>query len=67
MRRWGDEGMKLKAGMKVIRFEVWDFRVPTEVILVVEGDDCEKELGVDIHPGLLVGQHVVVDNVRFGP
>jgi hypothetical protein len=59
--------MRLAVGTKVIRFEVWDFRVPATLILVVEGDDCEKELGVDIRPGLLVGQYLVADNVRFGP
>lgn len=59
--------MKLAVGTKVIRFEVWDFRTPAMAILVVEGDDCEKELGINIHPGLVLGKHVVIDNVRFGP
>ena len=59
--------MRLAAGIKVIRFEVWDFRPSAEVILVVEGDNCEEELGIDIRPGLMLGKHVVVDNVRFGP
>lgn len=49
--------------MRVVKFDVWDTRVPATLILTVEGEDCEKDLGMEIRPGTMVGSSVVIDNV----
>ncbi len=51
--------------MIVIRFELWDICRPATLIMVVEGKDCEKELGQKICTGVMVGDSIVVDNVRY--
>lgn len=59
--------MKVETGSRVIRFEAIEANTG-EVILVIEGEDLMRDLGMGLAPGIVVGRKpiVIVDNVRWG-